>query len=185
MIILGYSGVGKRAYCEKHKDWINLDSSIFHMSSDPPMAWVEAYCYTAIDLCDQGYNVFMSAHPEVLLYIGQRDHGHAVSVLHPSLDIKDDWLNMLGKRAKKTHIERYEAGYIRAVAHFEDDYNQITNIVKNINESYLPEPASDLKYCWLRMEMTIKVLDGVLLTTQYNLEDIIKSIKEKWRTLGR
>lgn len=136
MIIIGYPGVGKTTMMENcgnicrekgYKSVIDLDSSLFGISTDPFRReknpyWAEVYCQVAEALSDQGHIVFVSSHGEVQEWL--RKCTGRVCVVCPDIDLKQEWLERLRQRyltsaddEKKKNLAAYE----RACECYEND----------------------------------------------------------------
>ena len=62
MIFCGYQGVGKSSICNIENGSIDFESSNFFVNEIRPNTWVDIYINQAIDLNNQGYDVFLSTH---------------------------------------------------------------------------------------------------------------------------
>ena len=62
MILVGYPGVGKSSISNSRMYYVDLESSNFTINGSKDLGWVVPYINVAIDLCKQGYDVFVSSH---------------------------------------------------------------------------------------------------------------------------
>ena len=123
MIIAGYPGIGKSAYARKENGYIDLESSYMHGETKEP-DWAERYISLAEDLDCQGYNVFVSTHPEVIRALEKRKYG---VIIYPAKELRPLWIQRLRERYMKTKLPKDRAAYRRAAICYLHDIEAIEN----------------------------------------------------------
>ena len=129
MIIMGFPGIGKSTYARSEYgrgNCIDLESSCFNKDN---VKWYEDYCRTAIDLANQGYDVFTSTHNSVfnfLVYNANNIKG-GLGVIYPAGALKDKWLERLESRYKLTNKEKD----LRALTYMKNNYDTAVNDLEN------------------------------------------------------
>lgn len=134
MIFIGYPGIGKSTLVKKQSEYlkstasymifIDLESSYFH-NPEENRPWADKYCNVAVDLHKQGFCVFTSCHNIV------RDHFHTlvtegkilhnqIGLVYPSLDLYDEWIEMLENRYANTGLEKDQRALDTAREHFKE-----------------------------------------------------------------
>ncbi len=136
MIIIGYQGIGKSTYCAKSISAIDLESSMFRdFRGNRIEHWEEPYVLTAINLSDQGYDVFISSHAEVrqalVACMHTRYKGVPYCAIVPSLYLKDDWIKRLEDRYNKYPSQKNYAALMNAKENFEDNIKLISDDIDN------------------------------------------------------
>lgn len=141
MIYSGYQGIGKSTLAGKF-GFIDLESSNFNYGNSKIENWEFCYINIAIDLNNQGFDVFISSHKSVRDTL--RNGGIPFTVIFPSLDLKDAWINKLGDRLTETQSIKDNAALMRCVSHFEQDIEDLMQeknkiIINDINYSLIQE----------------------------------------------
>ena len=113
MIVCGYQGCGKTTYCKNHKSAIDLDSSNFNKTEK----WEAQYLRVALSLSEAGYNVFISAHPEVIFYC--LDNNIKFELLIPAQN-KEAWRSRLEFRYNINPTQ----GNLNALKDFEANFDK-------------------------------------------------------------
>ena len=98
MIFCGYQGVGKSSICNRENGYIDFESSNFFVNEMRPNMWVDIYINQALSLNEQGYDVFLSTHK--LLRNRLNELNIDFTVITPSIDLKEQWIERLAKRYK-------------------------------------------------------------------------------------
>lgn len=128
MIISGYQGVGKSTLAVKSNNFIDLESSSFFVDGVRPDNWYVMYCQVAINLSQQGHDVFVSSHKVVRDYLA--DHSDEKLVLvFPDKDLKSQWIDRLQKRYDQTKSDKD----YKALKNAECSYD--SNILDLMNQS--------------------------------------------------
>ena len=124
LIIVGYQGVGKSS-CAGKENCIDLESSNFKLDDGSRTPdWHKTYCMIAIDLAEQGYNVFVSSHEEVHEYL--RNYYDRVVVFCPQKSMKREWIYRLTDRYLADGSPKNKRALFNAI----DRYNEnITELV--------------------------------------------------------
>lgn len=106
MIIIGYPGIGKSTIAAQDIRFIDLESSYFKNDS----SWPGNYVKFAGKLSKEGRYVFVSSHDEVVMALKAWNIDKTEKIINvvPSLDIKDDWIEMLRTRLENTPISTDE-----------------------------------------------------------------------------
>ena len=166
MVIIGYPGIGKTTLVHAqtmYKIYIDLESSCFHTNKVPDN-WQYYYIKTAIDLHNQGFRVFISSH------ISVREELHKamcsgeikrddILIVHPDLELKDRWIEMLENRYKEDPSDKNERALQFAKEYYESS-------IKDLLEDEWAK-HTELKY-------RVPVDDG------YNLDDIINEARPSY-----
>ena len=96
MIFCGYQGVGKSSICNRENGYIDFESSNFFVNEIRPNTWVDIYINQAIDLNNQGYDVFLSTHKALRDRLNELNIDF--TVITPSKDLKEQWIERLNNR---------------------------------------------------------------------------------------
>jgi hypothetical protein len=117
MIIIGYPGIGKTTLANTDARYIDLESSLFGHDR----GWIHTYARVASNLSKQGYIVFVSAHGE--LQDELRGSKQRVVVIHPALELREDWTMKLRHRFADNPEEQDKnfRAYVRACDDYETD----------------------------------------------------------------
>lgn len=113
MIIIGYPGIGKSNLALEQNNVIDLDSSFFKDSDGARFeGWEEIYVNIAIELSNQGNDVFISAHKEVrnwLLWRRQNSERFKIGLIYPCKALKKKWVKRISTRdADSAALDRVE-----------------------------------------------------------------------------
>lgn len=124
-IVIGYPGIGKSTLSDKDKDFIDLESSMFH-EDDRPEVWEYIYCNVAINLASQGYVVLTSSHEKIRDYLitNERDLDIPVFTCFPSYKIQKQWINRLQERYHTDMSAKNLKAYLHAFEMFEKDVRE-------------------------------------------------------------
>ena len=96
MIFCGYQGVGKSSICNRENGYIDFESSTFFVNEIRPNVWIDIYINQAIDLNNQGYDVFLSTHKALRNRLNELNIDF--TVITPSKDLKEQWIERLNNR---------------------------------------------------------------------------------------
>ena len=96
MIFCGYQGVGKSSICNRENGYIDFESSNFFVNEIRPNTWIDIYINQAIDLNNQGYDVFLSTHKALRNRLNELNIDF--TVITPSKDLKEQWIERLNNR---------------------------------------------------------------------------------------
>ena len=120
-IIAGYQGIGKSSWAAIDVNYIDFESSCFFVNGKRSEDWHIAYCECAINLAQQGYNVFISSHQAVRDYLSSFPMPEDIKLvtISPAVELKDDWLIRLRTRHDKTKLVKD----MKALANAEDCYD--------------------------------------------------------------
>ena len=123
VIYVGYQGVGKSTVAKKHVSYIDLESGNFWVNGYRQEDWYMAYCAIAKHLIEQGKNVFLSSHEVVRNEL--KSIGCPATIICPSVDLKDEWVQRLFLRYKKSMLEKDFRAYKNAVFMYEQNINAL------------------------------------------------------------
>ena len=124
MIIIGYQGIGKSTLAGTDR-FIDLESSNFWVDGKRADDWYKPYCSIAEHLSSQGYDVFVSSHEVVRNQL--KDSKELVVIAHPSIELKDEWIEKLKNRYESTKLEKDYKAYMNAVDRYEDNIKELMN----------------------------------------------------------
>ena len=132
-IIIGYPGIGKSTLAGIKNGYIDLESSMFSCDDTKVDHWAQIYVNVAVDLCLQGYTVFVSSHALVINELKKRKKSFEVIVVCPSIKLEKDWIKKLESRyfVSKNNNEpstykNYRA-WNRSAGHYKEDIDSLMN----------------------------------------------------------
>jgi hypothetical protein len=125
MIIIGYQGIGKSSLAGKN-NFIDLESGNFWHNGIRPDNWYVFYCQIAEHLSQQGYNVFVSSH-EVVRNRLKKYSKEKVYIIHPSLNLKEEWIDKLKKRYESSELEKDYKAWMNAEDRYIENINELKN----------------------------------------------------------
>ena len=129
MIIMGFPGIGKSTFArsENGSNYIDLESSCFDKNNTN---WYKDYCRVAIDLCKQGYDVFVSTHNSVFNYLVYNANSieGGLGVIYPAAELKDKWIKRLEDRYKSTKKEKD----LRVLTYMKNNYDEAVNHLNTV-----------------------------------------------------
>ena len=105
MIIVGYQGIGKSSISNSDTRCIDLESGNFFVDSKRPDDWYKYYVQIAKHLSEQGYTVFVSSHKVVRDEL-KATNAEDVAVCFPDINIKEQWIERLRDRYKRTGLDK-------------------------------------------------------------------------------
>ena len=148
-IIFGYPAIGKSSCATFVRRTIDLESSAFTCNGKKPEGWEDIYATVAINLANQGYDVFVSTHPDAIKAIATR-YGHVMAIF-PSLDIEGPWIDRLKTRVTNTEIEYGDATEYfknqracdRAEKHYEEDISALEHLCETLRIPYIALPTTN------------------------------------------
>lgn len=124
MIIIGFPGIGKSSVSNPFTGYVDLESSNFPKTE----GWEKVYCDVALDLSQQGYDVFVSSHKQVRDYLAKFQDVDDIIEVFPEAHLHDMWIERLSKRYNSTREEKHQKAldymsenYYSAVADMEND----------------------------------------------------------------
>lgn len=160
MIIIGFAGVGKSSVAnpahtsKRFTGYIDLESNNFTKID----GWENVYCKVALDLSQQGYDVFVSSHKQVRDYLAMFQDVDDIIEVFPEDYMHDIWIDRLTKRYNSTKEEKHKKAleymsenYYSAVADMENDdikrkikltaYSNLYDLSEEINSYCVAEGA--------------------------------------------
>ncbi len=151
LIIIGYPGIGKSSIVKDMNfilnskiNLIDFESSLFKVSDTRYPDWPIVYVNLAISLAKQGYVVLISSHECVREEIAKRNRdGWNVVSIAPSVELKDEWLDKLLDRYKRTATEKDSMAYRAAKERYSEDVLDIS-AEKNMSHIILETMEYDL-----------------------------------------
>lgn len=105
MIIVGYPGIGKSSISNSDTRCIDLESSNFFVADKRPEDWYKYYVNIAKHLSEQGYTVLVSSHKVVRDEL-KATNAEDVAVCFPDINIKEQWIERLHDRYKRTGLDK-------------------------------------------------------------------------------
>lgn len=105
MIIVGYQGIGKSSISNSDTRCIDLESGNFVVGGKRPDDWYKYYVNIAKHLSEQGYTVFVSSHKVVRDEL-RATNAEDVAVCFPDINIKEQWIERLRDRYKRTGLDK-------------------------------------------------------------------------------
>lgn len=95
-IYCGYPGVGKSSVSGVSSGIIDLESSNFFVDGERDPEWYKVYVNIVEDLVKQGFSVFCPTHKALREELYKK--GLDYTLIYPSIQIKEDWLERLKNR---------------------------------------------------------------------------------------
>jgi len=134
MVIIGYQGIGKSTLAGVDK-FIDLESGNFWYYNNDQIRvrddhWYKIYCNIAIDLSQQGFNVFVSSHKEVRDTL-MKNYPDKTMAIVPSIDLKDAWIDKLEKRYRHSNLTKDYKAWKNAEDRYEDNIKEIIDSIPN------------------------------------------------------
>lgn len=126
MIISGYQGIGKSTLAKEDPNVIDFESSAFFVNGSRPENWHVVYCQAAINLSQQGYDVFVSSHKEVRDFLAKNCKEKLVSIF-PSSDMKEDWIKRLQYRYDQTKSDKDFKALSNAKQRFDESIEDLSD----------------------------------------------------------
>ena len=137
MVILGFPAIGKSSYQKdqaRFTAWegprcIDLESSNF-IKKGP---WYDSYANLAVDLSNQGYDVFCSTHKlvrEALLKKKEDGELDKLFIIYPSITVYNAWLTRCKNRYYTTKLEKDSRSFARVQNFFQADVMELDEEVK-------------------------------------------------------
>ena len=124
MVIIGYQGIGKSTLCnEKSGRYIDLESGNFLVDGKRDENWAKVYANIANHLSKQGYVVFTSSHKVVRNAL--KDSDEQVFIIHPGLDLKDQWIKRLQERYDSTKLDKDYKALMNAKEMYEQNIQDL------------------------------------------------------------
>ena len=124
-VFIGYQGIGKSSIASKYSDFVDLESSNFRVDGIRPDDWYKYYAQCVLDLSSQGLYVFTASHGIFRNYIREinekREKPQSIYLIHPSLSLKDFWIEKLQKRYNATKLDK--------------DYRALMNVINGYEEN--------------------------------------------------
>ena len=105
MIIVGYQGIGKSSISNSDTRCIDLESGNFFVGGKRPDDWYKYYVNIAKHLSKQGYTVLVSSHKVVRDEL-KATNAEDVAVCFPDINIKEQWIERLRDRYKRTGLDK-------------------------------------------------------------------------------
>ena len=115
MIYVGYPCIGKSSIAGR-EDFIDLDSSLFN---DGTEGWEERYVNVAIDLSNQGYNVFLSSHKQVRDTLKEKEISY--TCVFPEMCLFDAWFDRCAERFKEHPTDKNLKALAHVARHYKED----------------------------------------------------------------
>lgn len=155
MIIIGFPGIGKSSVAnpehtsKRFTGYIDLESNNFTKID----GWENVYCKVALDLSQQGYDVFVSSHKQVRDYLAMFQDVDDIIEVFPEDYMHDIWIDRLTKRYNSTKKEKHK----KALEYMSENYYSAVADMKNDNierkiildaESYIDDLDREIgSYC--------------------------------------
>ena len=130
MIFCGYQGVGKSSICNRENGYIDFESSNFFVNEMRPNMWIDIYINQALSLNEQGYDVFLSTHKALRNRLNELNIDF--TVITPSIDLKEQWIERLTKRYKHNPSIKNMKALKNAEECYEENVNDLCSESKVI-----------------------------------------------------
>ena len=138
MIVIGYPGIGKTSYVIRNVCAIDLESSCFQKESN----WAVSYCNVAIDLANQGFDVFVSSHDAVRKALIASGYDELFAI-YPSIDMEKQWVTRLYNRYWETGLDKDLRSFERVETYYDADIAALDQDVLRMRGWY---EIKDLNY---------------------------------------
>lgn len=142
MIYVGYQGIGKSTICHIIDSCIDLESGNFFVEGKRSDNWYKIYANIAKHISDQGKNVFVSSHKVLREYMNEMNI--PFTVVFPSLQLKEDWINKLKDRYLLTCTDKD----FRALLNAEQMYDEN---ISDLSKESLKIEITDIDYSLRKM----------------------------------
>ena len=73
--------------------------------------WASEYCNVALDLSNQGYNVFVSSHESVREYLSKFQDNYNIIEVFPNFTMYDEWIRRLENRYRLYPSDKNKRAY--------------------------------------------------------------------------
>lgn len=124
MIVIGYQGIGKSSLAGRNNRFIDLESGNFWVDGKRADDWYKPYCQIAEHLSQQGYIVFTSSHEVVRKRL--ENSSEIIVVAHPSIELKDEWIDKLEDRYVRTGSEKDYKALMNAKDRYEENIKELS-----------------------------------------------------------
>ena len=138
MIVIGYPGIGKTSYVIRNVCAIDLESSCLQKESN----WAVSYCNVAIDLANQGFDVFVSSHDAVRKALIASGYDELFAI-YPSIDMEKQWVTRLYNRYWATGLDKDLRSFERVETYYDADIAALDQDVLRMRGWY---EIKDLNY---------------------------------------
>ena len=129
MIYVGYPGIGKSTLAKKDLKYIDLESCNTYVDGEKPENWEKLYINFAVDLSNQGYDVFVSSHKVVSEELKMR--GEKFYAIVPAIELKDKWIEKLKNRYYNSGLPKDFRALMNADELYEKNVKDIINDCEN------------------------------------------------------
>lgn len=141
MIVIGYPGIGKSSYVRRNVCAIDLESSCFQKENN----WAVSYCNVAIDLANQGFDVFVSSHDAVRKALIASGYDELFAI-YPSIDMEKQWVTRLYDRYWATGLDKDRRSFERVKTSYAADITALEQDVLRMRGWYeIKEPNYNLE----------------------------------------
>lgn len=130
MIYVGYQGIGKSTICHKVDNCIDLESSNFFVNGQRHEDWYKIYANIANHLSNQGKTVFTSSHKVLRDYMNKNNI--SFTVIYPSLELKELWIEKLKERYKLTRKDKDFKAWINAKEKYDENIQDLSKEKRGI-----------------------------------------------------
>ena len=151
MIVVGYQGIGKSTLSNAASKCIDLESGNFWVDGKRADDWYKPYCQIANHLSEQGYVVFVSSHEVVRKELEKVNE--FVCVVHPSLNIQDEWIAKLKNRYMQTKSDKDYKAYMNAKDRYRD------NIIELMTSPFVSYEINSMDYDLKDVVKTLRRLE--------------------------
>lgn len=127
MIVVGYQGIDKSSLANTiYFDVVDLENSNFFVEGKRPENWYIIYSQIALSLSRQDKWVCISSHKVVRDYLASiPDCGELLVIVHPSLELKDEWTKKLKDRYEQTGLEKDYKAWKNAECDYENNISDL------------------------------------------------------------
>ena len=145
MIVIGYQGIGKSTVARSLWSVIDLESGNFYVDGKRQDDWYKVYANIALDLSRQGFTVLAPSHAVLRRRLHEMNvTGEDISICHPSLDLKSEWIDRLEKRYVDDPCDKN----LRALMNAKDRYaDNIREMIEDADEfGFIKMEISSMDY---------------------------------------
>jgi hypothetical protein len=128
-VFIGYQGIGKSTLSHKNSAYIDFESGNFWVDGVRNPDWYKVYAQCVLDLASQGYHVFTASHKVFREYIYKinlkSDKKQELYVIHPSLELKDFWIDKLQKRYDNSALDKDYKALMNAKERYDENIREL------------------------------------------------------------
>lgn len=157
MIIIGFQGIGKSTLASPFSNFIDLESGNFWIDGKRSEDWYKIYGNIALNLSEQGFDVFTSSHEVLRKYLFENNvNNDLICVCYPDISLKNEWIDKLKRRYELTCLTKDFKAWKNAEDRFEENIKEIKRdkgsyefeeiVIKSINYDLSDEIKKALRF---------------------------------------